>query len=126
MIEGKDVPRKASAPTGALLRAEQQRARTGQPSSFAATATDVETRLALAEYHPFWHVEQIPKTTPVLFVIAEKDTRGRNDSAIAASKLIKGSTDIVTVPGVTYTQINNGTGFGAAAKAAAEWFLKHL
>ena len=128
VIEGKDVPRKASAPTGALLRAEQQRARTGQPSPIAATGTpaDVEARLALAEYHPFWHAEQIPKTTAVLFVIAEKDPRVKNDSAIAASKLLKGPTDVVSVPGVTHTQINNGTAFDASVQAAADWFLKHL
>lgn len=127
-IEGKDLPRRASAPTGALLQAEQQRARTGQPSSIAAAgaSADVETRLALAEYHPFWYVEQIPKTTAVLFVIAEKDARGKNDSAIAASKLLEGPTDIVRVPGVTHTQINNGAALDAAARAAADWFLKHL
>lgn len=128
VIEGKNVPRKASAPTGGLLQAEQQRARDGQPSSVAAsgTVTDVETRLALAEYHPFWYVEQIPKTAAVLFVIADKDARGKNDSAIAASKLLKGAKDIVRVPGLTDSRANSGAGFDAAAKAAAEWFLKHL
>lgn len=128
VIEGEDLPRKASAPTGALLKAEQHRARTGQGSPVAASGTpaDVETRLALAEYHPFWHVEQIPETAAVLFVIAEKDPRVKNDSAIAASKLLKGPTDIVTVPGVTDLQISNGAAFGAAVQAAAEWFLKHL
>jgi dienelactone hydrolase len=128
VIEGKNVPRKASAPTGALLQAEQQRARTGQISSGAANgpAADVETRLSLVDYHPFWQVEQIPKTAAVLFVIADKDPGGKNDSAIAASKLLKGATSIVRVPGVTDSRINSGAGFDVAAKAAAEWFLKHL
>lgn len=128
VIEGKDMPRKASAPTGALIRAEQQRARTGKPSPIAATGThaDVEARLALAEYHPFWYVEQIPKTSAVLFVIAEKDPRVKNDSAIAASKLLKGPTDVVSIPGVTHTQINHSTAFDASVQAAADWFSKHL
>jgi dienelactone hydrolase len=124
VIEGKDLPRKASAPTGALLRAEQRRARTGE---FPISAADAETKLALAEYHPFWFVEQIPKTTAVLFVIAEEVGGVKNDTgARAASKLLKGPTDVVSIPGVTSTRVNNGTAFEAAAKAAADWFLKHL
>ena len=124
MIEGRDVPRKASAPTGALLKAEQARARTGESPISAAGA---ETRLALAEYHPFWFAEQIPKTTAVLFVIADEDARVKNDTgAMAASKLLKGPTDVVRIPGVTSTRVNNGPALDAAAKAAADWFLKHL
>ena len=128
IIEGKDTPKKASAPTGALLQAEQKRSRTGQsPIAAAGTSADPETRLALAEYHPFWHVEQIPRTTAVLFVIAEKDTRVKNNTnAVAASKLLKGSTDVVSIPDANQRQINGGAAFDAAARAAAEWFLKHL
>src|SRR5262252_3676453 len=60
IIEGKDTPRKASAPTGELLLAEQKRARVGQtpPPGRAGASADAETSLALAEYHPFWQVEQ--------------------------------------------------------------------
>ncbi len=128
IIDGKDTPKKASAPTGVLLQAEQKRARTGQsPIAAAGTSADPETGLALTEYHPFWHVEQIPKTTAVLFVIAERDARVKNDTnAIAASKLLKGPADVVSIPGVNHLQINSGAAFDAAAKAAAEWFLKHL
>jgi uncharacterized protein len=123
VIEGRDVPRKASAPTAALLQAEQRRARTGE---LPISAADAETRIALSEYHPFWYVEGTPKTTAVLFVIVEKDAGGKNDDAIAASKLLKGATDIVRVSGVANTKINSRATFDAAAKAAAEWFLKHL
>jgi len=127
VMEGKDTPKKASAPTGALLEAEQKRVRTGHsPIAAAGTAADPEARLALAEYHPFWHLEQIPKTTAVLFVIAEKDGRVKNDTnAVAGSKLIKGPTDVVSIPGANHTQLD-GAAFDAAAKAAADWFLKHL
>ncbi len=129
VIEGKDAPKKASAPTGELLQAEQKRARMGQPSSSNAAAGvwgNLETRVALAEYHPFWYVEQIPQTTAVLFVITDKESTVNNESnATAASKLLKGPTNVVSVP-ATRMQIVGGAGFEAAANAAADWFLKHL
>jgi uncharacterized protein len=128
LIEGKDTPKKASALTGELLRAEQQRARTGQaPQPANSRLADVETRLALAEYHPFWYVEQIPQKTAVLFITAEKDGKVNNETnAFAASKLLKGPTDAITIPGATHTQLGSGAAFDAAANAAATWFLKHL
>ncbi len=126
IIEGKDAPRKAYAPTGELLLAEQKRARAGYLPVTRASI-DVETRLALAEYHPFWYVEQIPQKTAVLFVIAEKDARAHNETnAIAASKLLKGPTDVARPPGATHRRINSGAAFETAANAAAEWFLKYL
>jgi hypothetical protein len=126
IIEGNGAPRKAYAPTGELLRAEQKLARVGYLPVTRASV-DVETRLALAEYHPFWYVEQIPQKTAVLFVIAEKDARANNENnAIAASKLLKGPTDVARVAGATHAQINNGAAFITAANAAAEWFLKYL
>jgi hypothetical protein len=126
IIEGKDAPRKAFAPAGELLLAEQKRARTGHLPA-ARGVVDVETRLALAEYHPFWSVEQIPQKTAVLFVVAEKGTKVNNEAdAIAASKLRTGPTSVVTVPGSAGKQIYNGAAFDTAVNAAADWFLKHL
>ena len=126
VIEGKDTPRKASAPTGELLLAEQRRARIGY-APITRASIDAEARLALAEYHPFWSVEKVPQKTAVLFVIAEKDASVNNETnAIAASKLLKGPTDIASVPGATQARIDNGAAFDKAANAAAEWFLKHL
>ncbi len=125
IIEGRDAPRKAFAPTGELLLAEQKRARAGY---WPATrgSVDAETRLALAEYHPFWRVEQIPPKTAVLFVVAEKDTKVNNETnAIAASKLLKGPTSVVSIPGATRAQLG-GAAFDRAVAAAVEWFLKHL
>jgi dienelactone hydrolase len=123
IIEGKDAPRKAYAPTGELLLAEQRRARVGYLPGAGASG-DVETRLALAEYHPFWYVEQIPQRTAALFVVAEKGARTNNASD--ASKLLKGPTDVARIPGVTRARIDAGAEFNTAATAAAEWFLKHL
>src|SRR5262249_47976992 len=117
---------KASAPTGELLLAEQKRARAGYLPVTRASG-DVENRLALAEYHPFWYVEQIPQKTAVLFVIAENDAKVNNEiNAIAASKLLKSPTEVLSVPGATHTQIASGAMFDKAADAAADWFLKHL
>ena len=130
IIEGKDTPKRASAPAGALLQAEQKRARTGQwpsPVAAAGTSADAETRLALAEYHPFWYVEQVPKTTAVLFVIDKKEARVKNDgNAVAASKLFKGPTEVLNIPDANHLDVNTGGPFYAAVWAAAEWFLKHL
>jgi uncharacterized protein len=130
IIEGKGVSKKAAAHTGDLHQAEMKIARTGQASTAVATTKkpeDVESRLAVAEYHPFWYVEQIPQTVAVLLVTAEKDGKVNNETnALAASKLIKGQTEMVTVPGATHAQIYSGVAFDKAAKAAAEWFVKHL
>jgi len=129
LIEGKDTPRQASAPTGELLQADQRRARTGQASTLATARAsgDAETRLALSEYHPFWYVGQIPEKTAVRFVIAEKDLKVNNETnAIAAAKLLKGPTDVVRVAGLTHTPSEQGAAFDKAVSAAIEWFLKHL
>src|SRR5262245_63165028 len=123
VIEGRDTPQKAYAPTGELLLAEQKRARVGYLPG-ARSSIDVETRLALAEYHPFWFVEQIPQKAAALFIVAEEGAR--TDNAIAASKLLKGPTDIARVHGVTRERIDAGAAFNTAVAAAAEWFLKHL
>ncbi len=125
-IDGNDLPKKASQPSGDLLQAEQRRARTGQVPTAGAATVDAEARLALAEYHPFWYVEQIPQKTAVLFIIADKDRKVNNENhAIAASKLLKGATEVVSVP-ATHTQLGSGAAFDKAANAAADWFLKHL
>jgi pimeloyl-ACP methyl ester carboxylesterase len=87
---------------------------------------DQEAKLAFAEYHPFWYVDQIPQTTAVLFVVAEKDTKVNNDAhAVSAAKLLKGPNGVTVVPGATHALSTAGA-FDAAAEAAAAWFQKHL
>ena len=130
IIEGKDAAKKAWAPTGELLQAAQRLARTGPDTptdNSAIRSSEAETRLALAQYHPFWYVEWLPQTTAVLFVTAEKDTMVNNEAnAIAASKLVKGTSAVVSVPGATHALIDQGAAFDNSAAAAADWFLKHL
>jgi dienelactone hydrolase len=104
-LSGKDTPRRAYSHSAELLSADQKRARTGQILSA------LETRLALAEYHSYWYVDQIPEKTAVLFITNENG----NTTLNAAAKLLKGPSSIST-----------GTAFEKSASAAAEWFLKYL
>jgi hypothetical protein len=84
-----------------------------------------ETKLALAEYHPFWYAEQVPQSTAVLFLVAANDTKVDNEkNAVAASKKLKGETSVHSIAGATHALA--GKSLDAAASAAAEWFLKHL
>src|SRR5262245_42996007 len=64
IIDGHDTPRKAMKPSAAQQSAQVRLARTGQAPSTPAAAAAInseETKLALAEYHPFWYVDQIPQ-----------------------------------------------------------------
>jgi dienelactone hydrolase len=128
IIEGKDVERRAWQPTAAEQATLIKLARTGQAPATAAAATvmnDEEGKLALAEYRPFWYLQQIPQTTSVLFVVAEKDAKVNNENhAVAASKVLKGKTNVVTLPGATHSL--SGVSADAAAKAAADWFSQNL
>lgn len=121
VIEGKDTPREASSPTGAMLKAEQSRARRDAEIATPGVLNDIESKLALNEYHPFWYLEQVPKETHVLFVYKDTDLRSR-ESVEAASKRLTRPADVVRIAGGV-----RGSGqVDAPAKAAAEWFLKHL
>ena len=122
-IEGKDVEKKAVKPGAEAVKL----ARTGEAPAPAAAGlmAAVETRLAVAEYHPFWYADQVPQTTAVLFVVAEKDAKVDNEAnAVAASKKLKGQTSVTTVPGAAHSL--TGAAQESAMKAAAEWFAKYL
>ena len=129
IIDGHDTPRKAAKPTPAQQATRVRLARTGQaPTTVAAAAAmnDDEARLALADYHPFWYVDQIPQTTAVLFVVAGKDVKVNNAThAVAASKLLKGPNGVTTIPGATHT-LTSPQAFDAAVEAAVAWFQKYL
>jgi len=129
IIEGRDVPRKAFAPSSGQQAAMVRLARTGQAPATASAGelrNEEETKLALAEYHPFWYADAIPRTTAVLFVVAEKDTAVNNDAnAVAASKLLKGPYGVASVNGATHAMTMPGA-FETAVDAAAAWFLKYL
>jgi dienelactone hydrolase len=127
VIEGKSAERKLSLPKPVTQQVEMKLARTGAPPATPAAAGLMaveETRIALAEYHPFWFVSQIPEKTAVLFVVAANDAKVKNDdNAIAASKVLKGPNSVTTVPGAHALA---GKASDQAADAAGEWFVKYL
>jgi dienelactone hydrolase len=129
IIDGQDTPRKATKPAPAQHAAMVRLARTGQAPATAAAAlamNDEEGKLALAEYHPFWYVDQISQTTAILFVVAEKDAKVKNaTNAVAASKLLKGPNGVTTIPGATHG-LATPQAFDAAVEAAVAWFQKYL
>jgi uncharacterized protein len=129
VLGGQDVPRRATVPDARRQAEMVNLARTGEAPEDTETAVlmnAVEARLARAEYRPFWYVDQIPETTAVLFIIAEKDAKVNNDSnAIAASRLLKGPNGVTVVPGAPHTLTSPGA-FEAAVDAAAAWFQKYL
>ncbi|HEV8148180.1 MAG TPA: acetylxylan esterase [Bryobacteraceae bacterium] len=128
VISGADASKKT---TRAPAAAEQQMiklARTGEapatPLAAAAMSAE-ETKLALAEYHPLWHADQIPQSTAVLFVVAANDPKVDNEkNAVAASKKLRGETSVHSIPGATH--VLSGKSIETAAGAAADWFVKHL
>jgi dienelactone hydrolase len=129
LIDGNDVPRRAGVPDAQRQADMVRLARAGQAPATTAAAVvmnDVEARVARAEYRPFWYVDQIPETTAVLFVIAEKDLKVNNETnAVAASRLLKGPNGVTVVPGATHS-LNSPGAFEAAVEAAAAWFQKYL
>jgi len=73
---GKGIERRSFAPTAAQQAVMVKLARTGQaPASAAAGAAmnAEESRLALAEYEPFRHVDQIAKDTAMLYLDGKAD-----------------------------------------------------
>jgi len=103
-IEGKDTPRSLSKDAFQQDRIKLARADSGHATSMSAE----ENKIALAEYHPFWFVSQIPSTTAVLFLVNENN----QTDAAAASKILKGATEVkVSI---------------SPQEETAEWFAKYL
>lgn len=128
IINGKDAQRTLMLPKPDQQAAMIRLARNGEAPATPVAAMAVsleETKLALTEYHPFWFADQIPQTTAVLFVVAEKDSKVDNEAnAVATSKKLKGTTEVKTIPGSLHAM--TGKTAEAALAAAAEWFAKYL
>jgi uncharacterized protein len=128
LIAGHGAKRAAYLPTAAEQAEMIKLARNPAPAVTAAasgTTSDPETRLGLAQYRPFLLLDVIPQTVSTLFVVAEKDAVVNNETnAVAASKVLKGPTEVKTIPGSTHAM--TGAAADAAADAAAAWFAKHL
>ncbi len=128
VIEGLDALKKTTRASAASDQEMIKLARTGQAPAMplaAAAMSAQESKLALAEYHPFWFTDQVPQTTAVLFVVAANDAKVDNEkNAVAASKKLKGENSVHSIPGTAHAL--TGKSFEDAAGTAADWFLKHL
>jgi alpha-beta hydrolase superfamily lysophospholipase len=125
LIAGQGMKRAAFAPSAQEQAEMVKLARNPAPAPTAGTPNDPETKLALAQYRPFLMLDVIPQAVSTLFLIAQKDAVVNNETnAVAASKALKGTTDVKTIPGSTHAM--SGAAGDAAAQAAAAWFAKHL
>ena len=75
-------------------------------------------------------LDQIPTTTAVLFLPAERDelTRGA-DGAVEAAKFLNErgvKSQTIVLPYLTHFQAYSYTGFEVGSTLAADWFVKHL
>jgi dienelactone hydrolase len=120
MLEGKNEPRVAFAPTREQQAAMIKLARSGAAPTnerAAKAMNDEEAKLALAQYKPYWSLDQIPQSTAMLFVVEE----GSAADAEAAAKMLKGTSSVTKVAAKRATTTDD-----PAAVAAAEWFVTHL
>lgn len=115
LLAGKGEPRAAFAPTPQQQTMMIELARTGAPAdNRAAKAMNAnEATVALAEYKPYWYLEQIPQTTSVL-LIAENSQASAADSAV---KLLKGTSSVLKIEKARRAEATN---------AAVEWFTSNL
>jgi dienelactone hydrolase len=75
-------------------------------------------------------LDQIPKTTAVLFLPAEKDElTGGAQGAILAADFLKErgvTSQAIVLPGLMHFQAYSYAGFEVGSSLAADWFLKYL
>jgi dienelactone hydrolase len=117
-LKGQDVPRKAFLPTTDEQASMIKLARSGSAptNNRAANAMNGEqSKLAMAEYHSYWYLEQIPQTTAVRFLFNDGGSAAGEAAANAALKLLKGPADMMKTPDPK-----------SSADAAAVWFAKNL
>ncbi|HMN47071.1 MAG TPA: dienelactone hydrolase family protein [Povalibacter sp.] len=115
LLAGKDEPRAAFAPTPQQQTMMIALARTGAPADnrAARTMNANEATVALAEYKPYWYLEQIPQTTSVL-LIAEDSQAAAADSAV---KQLDGTASVLRIDKARHAE---------ATDAAVDWFARNL
>lgn len=80
-----------------------------------------------SNYRPYHYAERVPDTTAVLFIVAENEELFSNQTAAySVVKLLKGPSEVLSVPDITHFQMYSGDAYEVSSKAAADWFLKHL
>jgi dienelactone hydrolase len=128
MLAGRGAVHGAFAPDPKQQAEMIKLARSGSvPSSArdAASRNTEESKLALAEYHPYWSLEQIAPTTAVRFIVAGADSdHSVEDDAVAASRMLKGPVDVARLPEAKHSMDQKV--IASAVRAATEWFEKNL
>jgi hypothetical protein len=127
-LAGKNTSRIAFAPTSKQQALMIKLARSGAPPSnerAARTMNDEEAQLALADYRPFWYLDQIPESTAVLFVTGRDVNVGDENASDAAqaSKTLKGPTSVKALASAKRGIVGKEA---EAASAAADWFVSQL
>lgn len=84
-----------------------------------------EARLSLLEYKPFWRIPGIPESASVRFIVAGADKEVDNAKhALAASKALKASNDVQTLPNAGHKL--TAAEQTEAAKLAADFISQKL
>jgi hypothetical protein len=126
--DGKPRPLPQRLVDDAILRArEGQGAEIELGFSFRGTV-DLETQQSGSEYRPFFYVDRIPESVPILLIYAEKEELFDNEKhavAFAAARE-EGETKLIEVPHIGHFQIYSGPAYEIAVEAAAAWYIKHL
>jgi fermentation-respiration switch protein FrsA (DUF1100 family) len=76
-----------------------------------------------AEYEPGEYVDRI-SPTPLMMILADRDTITPTDEALRAFARVSGSKELVMLPGGHYDLY--GDQLAPAAQAAARWYAQHL
>lgn len=126
----KAAPNKLSP---ALLEDAIKRARTGQGAEVDAgfsihTKVDMEMQQVNRELRTSELIENIPKSTAILFLPGEKDELVGTRSVQAAQYLKEqgNPSEAVVIPAITHFQAYSGPAFEATGPLAAKWFAKYL
>ncbi len=128
IIAGKGVEQKSYIPSAATRADMIRLARNGAPPTTpeAAKARNaLESRIAVAEYRPFWRLDAIPATDAVQFIVAGADEKVKTaDNAQAAADALKGSKDVHVIAGAKHALTAAQT--AEAARTAADWLASKL
>jgi dienelactone hydrolase len=128
LIYGQGEPEKSYVPDAKAQAELIKLARDGAPPKTAAAAkarNEIEARLALLDYKPFWRLDAIPQTAAVRFIVAETDDEIDNMiHGRAAARELKGPTDVKSLPNALHRLTSPQT--AEAAKLTAEWLKERL
>jgi dienelactone hydrolase len=126
VISGQGEEKKSYIPDAKTQAELISLAREGAPPRTASEArarNELEARLAVDDYKPFWRLDAIPATASVRFIVAEAD----NDNAVqarAAAGVLKGPHDVQSIPGAARKLTPPQK--AEAAKLAASWMKEKL